>query len=228
MKPQKLIWAVCLLITFTGKAQNDHYTHEECSAILSDSSFCKVFVSEWVDSFKTRFDLDTAVITFNEVHLNSMYDLYASTTTVRIYFTLPTAEMDLPGAILVPVLKTDCSVDVTGAVLEAQRLQVEGYVGPMTPDLEAQMENWQTVAEQLDGLETVYGFNFTWNHIMEACNYGKDRLGIAFGISNVDFEGEGYQIHMYLTEGVNSLMNRLFLDFSSPCPRMCGNLISRE
>lgn len=211
-------------------AQNSNETND-CQSVLSDSTYCKYYAHNWITQFEDSFNIEKAVVTFNHNHLKEMYDKYHSTTHVRIYFTLLSdSGMQLPGLILVPYLKDNCHVDVTDTVLEAKRLNIGGYYGRFQSKTTTQMTNWKTIADGMsDDLKPIYGYNFTWSQIMDACRWGQDRLGVAFGISDVDPDGSNKrEIHMYLTDGVEHLENRLFVDFSSPCPRLCGQLSSDE
>jgi len=231
MKPQKFILAMCLLISFTGSAQDGGLLDFDCDTMtLDDSVFLKVDVQEPIARFQEAFDLDTLtpVVTFNKEHLNDMYDVFSEGTFVRIYLTLPTTEKALPGALLVPVLKNDCKRDVEIVSLEARRLGEGGAYGPVSERLKTYLANWRQFADSQEQLTTVYACNFTWDHIMQACQNGNEKLAVVFGISDLDFGSEGQEIHMYLTDGIHEKEDRLFLDFSRPCPKMCGGLVNAQ
>lgn len=224
MRLQSFSIVLFFLVSFTASSQ-------DCKEKLGDSIFCKTYVKEWTNAFKKRFDLTTYFVTFDKDKLKKVYDEFSDTTYVRIYFTIPSdTGMQLPGAVLIPNSMSNCQTDLTQKVLTAEKENAVGYLGKLKWETKKEIGYWKSIADSLaslpnaDSLATVYAYNYTWDHIMEACHNADDNLTVAFGISNVDVDTEGNMIHMYLTEGLQKLSDRLFLDFSSPCPKMCGNL----
>lgn len=230
MQPQKFILALYLLITCTGWSQ-DEPTSNDCDYIYEDSLFCSTYVNTWTNRFTNVFDTSAFYVNFDKDQISYLHDSLRDTTHVRIYFMIPTTEMQLPGAVLVPYRRSDCSVDLTGTVIVAHGAGYTGGMGPISDSIIAGIENWNTFSGTLletNELAEVYAYNFSWNHIMSACHRADYNLTVAYGISELDAEGSGECIHMYLTEGTVLTDNRLFLDFSRPCPKLCGSLVEAE
>jgi hypothetical protein len=230
MKTLKFILTVCLIGYFSCAAQDTQ--PDTCYSVSEDSIFCKFYVKPWIQSFESDFNLNGSYhVTFTKAHIQWLLndqDLI-DTTAVRIYFTLPAdTGMQLPGLVLVPFSSNNCQTEVTDKVITAKRLDIPGYKGRITAETKTDITNWISVADTLSGFTTIYGYNFSWDHIKEACHQGDYNLGVAFGVSDLDQNSIGTEIHMYLTEGTVNIKDRLFLDFSSPCPRMCGDLIEGQ
>jgi len=223
------IFTACALFSICAAFSQDSTIN--CNNIgLTDSIYCKTYVKAPIEKFKTTFSLENYVVTFDKTYLKQLYHDVGDTTHVRIYFTSASAtEVSLPGAVIVPFSKTNCQIDDSLHVITANYEKNPGYFGKLSAKTKNEIANWETLSRTspLDTLGFVHGYNFSWNHILEACHhadyYG---LAVAFGISNDDSDGSNkYAIHMYLTEAVENLDDRIFLDFSKPCPQLCGTTV---
>lgn len=233
MKPQNILLIVCLILSFSGAAQSNEFASKNtsCDSIYQDSLFCKSYVQSWIDSFQVIFGQDFHV-TFRKDHINRLHSTLKDTTHVRIFFMLPKNKTQMPGAVLVPYSRNDCGVDLTGDVIVADGGGYKAGTGPIADSIRIGIGNWSAQSKSLKTnhqLTEVYAYNFSWPHIMEACHKADYDLAVAFGISSVDDGDSGNCIHMYLTEGdaVNS-KNQLYLDFSKPCPQLCGGDLGKN
>ncbi|MCR9171452.1 MAG: hypothetical protein NXI10_03100 [bacterium] len=227
MKLHKVILVLCLLLTFSSNAQNSN----PCDLLYSDSVFCKYIVRDKIQNFKDTFNTNGAFhVSFDKGYIQQLNDSLKDTTHVRIYFMLPTAELQIPGAVLIPNRRSQCDEDLTGTVIVAKGGGYASGIGPLSDSIIQGIQNWNDYSEVLNDslkLSQVYAYNFSWLHLMEACHYGDDNLAVAYGLSTLDEDGNYNCVHMYLTEGTGISGDRLFLDFSKPCPQLCGGDIGK-
>lgn len=213
-----------LLVSNVSIAQ---YGENACDQ-LNDSMYTHNNVTVWMDTFMQKFHVDQPWVVFNKDLLDQLYAEVGDHSNLRIYFTsISTTEISLPGAVIIPYSMEDCASDFPDRVLTADYGGIPGVLGSLSERTYLEMQNWAALCatSSMSGLDTVYAYNFSWNHVRQATKMGTKNLWVAYGISNQNNNpDDGDAIHMYLTYDEPLRVN-WFLDFSRPCPKLCGNLL---
>lgn len=222
-----LMTAMCSI----GQSSNNPKTVIDCNP--TDSSMSKRSASLYRDVFETTFNVSETSVDFKRENLDTVYRKDTN-TNVRIYFTLSELKDNLgvlPGLLLVPFHKDSCEVESLDNVLGIDKKGVAGTPGPISTSQMLGMSTWQQIYgnENLSNFDTVFGYNFTWETVFNACGADTNDLRVAFGVLE-DTVKNTLSLHMILTnphdENQNLTNNKVFLDFSKPCPKMCGWLIT--
>jgi len=186
-------------------------------------------VAKWEQAFNEAFGFVQESSYFSGTQLETMHSMYPD-TKVRLYFTMnDTILNSTPGLILVTYPSNSCHSDNSSFVMTASIGDSSGMIAPMDSSLQSKMENWRVImgSEPMRVYETTYGYNYLWEHLMEACQEGESDLSVIYGISNINAENNKKSaIHIYLTSSNPERIEKNYLDFSRPCPQLCGSLSS--
>lgn len=194
---------------------------------LTDSLYRFKSVEKWEHAFNEAFGFTQESSYFKGTQLKAMDSMFPD-TKVRLYFTMnDTILNSTPGLILVTYPSNSCHSDNSSLVLTASIGDSPGMIAPMDSSLQSKMENWHVIMESdpMRVYETTYGYNYLWEHLLEACQGGKSDLSVIYGISNINVENNKKSaIHIYLTSSNPARIEKKYLDFSRPCPQLCGSL----
>ena len=216
---KSLLIILCLTMVATSQAQ----TRITCD--LTDSLISQDSVRTFRDSFETVFETNYAAVKFKRAHLNALYS-NNSNTNVRMYFTYSGGDdlSTLPGIALLAYSKNNCLTDLTDTIITSYTATVAGKMEPMDSLIENEIAQWKNLYSLagLQGFEEILGYNFPWETIWDACGTEDDDLRVIFAIFENN-ETEKNEIHMILTNPNREVnLSEVYLDFSSPCPRLCG------
>ena len=100
-------------------------------------------------------------------------------------------------------------------------------MGAIQTETMEEMAIWQEVYAnaKLQNFDSILGYNFKWETIFDACGSESNDLRVVFGVIQYT-SSNNFALHMILTnpysENKNLENGKVFLDFSKPCPKMCG------
>lgn len=228
----KLLFVTLLsVITFTSNGQNlaDIPTNiaSDCTPFDSTENLNKV--EEYGQNFTAIFGDAIINVEFSKTNMNALQALYPS-ANVRLYMYLPNGssatKKTLPCLLMAANNSSNCGTDLDTVLFSYSSSQQESasYLSPINDSILGMLQNWRNLYNSdslLDTFAVANGYNYSWNAINAAAE--QTNLMVQFGIKR-DTSVDSSVVDLYLTRSQNAPGAQEYLDFSKPCPRLCGQL----
>ncbi|GAB5416935.1 MAG: hypothetical protein Crog4KO_18020 [Crocinitomicaceae bacterium] len=206
----------------------------------TDSTLTGGELKIYKEHFSSVFGTSGAAISFDRDSVDKLCQMDSANTFVRLYFGAKHDTLGhLPFVIMVPFKKTNCANDITSTVLVSQSNGDSSvFMNGESDEVQNALTQWRGLynLDSLAGYSQRWGYRFTWTTVFDACVEDTNDLHVSFAIMNdTTYNDTGFvdslSIHMVLSDKSvedprTGTGDRLFLDFSEPCPKLCGSLVT--